>query len=409
MLRPQLLNAIADAAIFLGPDLRVLAANATARALMGWTDPEEEIGLPALGFVLPEDIPRLTDAILRSRRALPGYIAVEASLLTGTATWWRTELRVAPLLDEDNVLNGFLITAPETASHSRGVSALRAISEASAQNNGEDLLLALVKHLAQAMGTRYALVASLQGSPPTAMTTLASWADGAPGPTLTYPLAGTPCARLTGQEVCHIPERVQSLFPRDSLLREMAVEGYLGAVIADFRQQPIGVLAVLDDRPLYRPQDLFTVLRVCAARAGAEIERRFESRKQSRLLRQLTEMTRVAGWIYDAQQDHLAFVGDSLRLSDVSEEEIATMIRAPELLLDPAEAAGVRRALPPIGAVGAGWDLTYEHRLSSGRSVWRRSRARVELEGSTPRVYGIVQPINPPDSMIPRRQEQANA
>jgi hypothetical protein len=120
-------------------------------------------------------------------------------------------------------------------------------------------------------------------------------------------------------------------------------------------------------------------------------------------------MTRVAGWVYDAQQDHLAFVGDSLRLSGVSEEEIATMIRAPELLLDPADAAGVRRALPPIGAVGAGWDLTYEHRLASGGSVWRRSRARVELEGSTPRVYGVVQPINPPDSRMPRRQEQANA
>jgi hypothetical protein len=40
------------AAIFLSPDLRVSAANSTARTLLGWTNPDEAIGLPALGFVL---------------------------------------------------------------------------------------------------------------------------------------------------------------------------------------------------------------------------------------------------------------------------------------------------------------------------------------------------------------------
>ena len=397
VLRSHVLNAIADAAMILGPDLRVSAANATALDLMGWTDPAEAIGLPALGFVLPEDIPRITDAILRSRRAQQGYVALEASLLTGAATWWRTELRVAPLLDEDGALDGFLITAPETASHSRSRSALRVMSETTPQRNGEDLLLALVRHLAQAMGTRYALIGSLQGSPPTDITTVATWADGAPGPTLSYQLAGTPCARLTGQEICHIPERVQALFPGDSLLRELGVEGYLGAAIADSRQQPIGVLAVLDDQPLYRPQDLFTVLRVCAARAGAEIERRLESRRHDLLLRRLTEMAQVAGWMYNPYDDELAFVGDSLQASGVTEEEIATMVRAPELLLAPADAAGVRRALPPAGTRGAGWDLRYEHRLASGATVWRRSRAQVEMDRGSPRVYGVVQSIHPSD------------
>jgi hypothetical protein len=175
------------------------------------------------------------------------------------------------------------------------VSALKVISEAAPQADGEDLLLGLVRQLAQAMGTRYALVGSLQGSPATGVTTLATWIDGAPGPILSYQLAGTPCARLAGQEVCHIPERVQALFPHDSALRDMNIEGYLGAVVVDSNQSPIGVLAVMDDQPLYRPQDLFTVLRVCAARAGAEIERRLESRRQSQLLRQLTEMAGVAG------------------------------------------------------------------------------------------------------------------
>jgi PAS domain-containing protein len=398
VLRPQVLNAIADAAIFLSPDLRVSAANSTARTLLGWTNPDEAIGLPALGFVLPEDIPRITDAILRSRRAHQGYVALEASLLTGPATWWRTELRVAALLDEDGALEGFLITAPQSASHSRGVSALKVISEAAPQADGEDLLLGLVRQLAQAMGTRYALVGSLQGSPATGVTTLATWIDGAPGPILSYQLAGTPCARLAGQEVCHIPERVQALFPHDSALRDMNIEGYLGAVVVDSNQSPIGVLAVMDDQPLYRPQDLFTVLRVCAARAGAEIERRLESRRQSQLLRQLTEMAGVAGWVYDAHEDELAVVGDSLRSSGVTEAEIATMVRAPELLLAPAEAAGVRHALQPGGTPGAGWDLTYEHRLPSGATVWRRSRARVAMEGATPRIYGVVHAISPPAS-----------
>jgi hypothetical protein len=74
------------------------------------------------------------------------------------------------------------------------------------------------------------------------------------------------------------------------------------------------------------------------------------------------------------------------------------MVRAPELLLAPAEAADVRHALQPGGTPGAGWDLTYEHRLPSGPRCGGRSRARVAMEGATPRVYGVVQAISQPAS-----------
>jgi light-regulated signal transduction histidine kinase (bacteriophytochrome) len=70
---------------------------------------------------------------------------------------------------------------------------------------------------------------------------------------------------------------VTSLFPGDPLLASTGAVGYFGAPLFDSGGRALGVLAVIDDRPIERTDEREDLLTVSAARASVELQRsRFE-------------------------------------------------------------------------------------------------------------------------------------
>jgi len=104
---------------------------------------------------------------------------------------------------------------------------------------------------------------------------LAAWSNGELLSSLSYELAGSPCENVLEQGACIYPARVCELFPSDELLREMGVESYIGSALAASPGEPIGVLCVLDDRPIDadRLEIAETLLEIFASRAMAEMDR----------------------------------------------------------------------------------------------------------------------------------------
>ena len=69
-------------------------------------------------------------------------------------------------------------------------------------------------------------------------------------PNLSYSLQGTPCEAVTIQRFCFFPFQVTQLFPEDHCLQEMEVDSYLGTMLFSSQDEPIGILAILDTKPL---------------------------------------------------------------------------------------------------------------------------------------------------------------
>ncbi|MBD0335998.1 MAG: response regulator, partial [Cyanobacteria bacterium Co-bin13] len=69
------------------------------------------------------------------------------------------------------------------------------------------------------------------------------------------------------------PQQVKTHFPRSPRLQSMTAESYLGAPLLDTAGQMLGHLAVLDDRPMFDDAGRELILRIFAARAGAELKR----------------------------------------------------------------------------------------------------------------------------------------
>ncbi|SRR5579884_5502 len=151
---------------------------------------------------------------------------------------------------------------------------LQHLAAGTASSTGADFFKSLVRHVASALRVRYAFVTQCTDATLTRVRTLAFWDGKDFGDNFEYALAGTPCENVIAGSVCYYPKALQMLFPKDGGLVEWGAESFLGIPIRDSWQRILGHLAVFDDKPMDdRPRGV-SILRIFAARAGVELERK---------------------------------------------------------------------------------------------------------------------------------------
>ena len=90
---------------------------------------------------------------------------------------------------------------------------LRAIVEGTARHTGQEFFQSLVRHLAPAVGARYAFVAEFAGG--TRARTLAFWFRDRITDNVEWDVIGTPCQDVVRGNLCHYPTGVRDRFPDD--------------------------------------------------------------------------------------------------------------------------------------------------------------------------------------------------
>jgi DNA-binding NtrC family response regulator len=160
---------------------------------------------------------------------------------------------------------------------------LRAIAAGTAAVTGTEFFHSLVKHLAEAFHVRYAFVAECTDAAKTAVRTVSFLANNNICENFTYALAGTPCEKVISGQAYYHPEKLYATFPK-----EAGMESYWGVPIHDSKGQIIGHLAILHDRPMAPepPPDL-AIMKIFAARAGAELERKRAEEALQKALREV--------------------------------------------------------------------------------------------------------------------------
>ena len=153
--------------------------------------------------------------------------------------------------------------------------ALRLIVEGTAAKIGEEFFKSCVQYLAQVLEVRYAVISEFVDSENSLVKTLAFWAGDDFCDNFTYSLVGTPCKNVASHtEVCRYPNSVQHLFPEDDYLVVIEAESYAGLSIIDTAGNYLGLLTVLDTKPMVKDLEMQSaILKIFATRAGAEIER----------------------------------------------------------------------------------------------------------------------------------------
>ena len=145
---------------------------------------------------------------------------------------------------------------------------LRTVSEATSGVVGEDFLIELARNITMTLNMRYALITECANDEKTRLRTLC-YVDGRKVlDNIEYDIAGIPCEIILQGKDFFMGEGVQAKFPR-----EKGIEAAVGVPIFSSKSgEIIGHILALDPDAVTTEKNQTAILKIFAARAGAEIE-----------------------------------------------------------------------------------------------------------------------------------------
>jgi diguanylate cyclase (GGDEF)-like protein/PAS domain S-box-containing protein len=131
----------------------------------------------------------------------------------------------------------------------------------------------LAQTLAEALSVHTVFIGVLNELTPDHMQLLTFWQKGQLHHGAPYRLDGTPCAQVIATGLCVYPDHVAEQFPDDPPLAQWGIHSYAGIRLNGVDGAPLGILTVLDTKPLAEVELVVSLLKLFAARTAAEIER----------------------------------------------------------------------------------------------------------------------------------------
>jgi PAS domain S-box-containing protein len=354
----------------------------------------------------PDDRPRIEAAIAESERTMTPLRVESRICRPGQPERW-VDVRSVPEKQPDGSIlrHGIMLDITE---RKRIESTLYFIAQRGWQDSAENFFDALAQYLGETLGVEHVIIDKLTDTLGI-VETVALYAKGSIVANIRYELTGTPCENVMMRKFCCHQTGVQNLFPDDTMLAEMGAESYAGLPLWDSTGQPIGLIAVLDSKPLSDEGEISSVLQLVAIRAAAELERARSDhllRESEREFRTLAENLPDVLVRYD-RQGRRTYVNHSLArnfsvipeqlIGKTLEETDASGVQMPEIYrnalkhtLTTGERSEFEMQMPlHDGSTGTGLCFLVAERaadgqimgaISIGHDITERNRNQAELE-----------------------------
>jgi len=182
-----------------------------------------------------------------------------SALLSAAVTWYW--------------LKGFAVKQVRKQQHDRK-DRLHSLIESTVGTTGETYIYALVRELSQFLSLDAVFLAACVDEEKQACQTLAYWCDGGYIMNHSISMQHSPCGE--SGSFWYMENSASSLFPEASLLQErFAASGFFAIKLQDSSGQQIGLLAGMNRAALHPEKSDVHVIKLFAARAAAELERKF--------------------------------------------------------------------------------------------------------------------------------------
>jgi len=149
---------------------------------------------------------------------------------------------------------------------------LRDIIEGVSNNFGVAFFEKITLKMAEVIGADFTFIARLDKAAYKSRT-LALVANNQIVDNIEYSLEHTPCADVSNNQLCMYPNDIVSLYPKDQLLIDMGIEGYIGTPLMDSRGEIMGLTVALYKQPIHNAEFTQTLFQIFSGRISAEIER----------------------------------------------------------------------------------------------------------------------------------------
>lgn len=154
-------------------------------------------------------------------------------------------------------------------------SALLAVTRGVSTATGEEFFSTLVQHLTQALNVDYAFIGELVEKESPRIKNLARCDRGKILDNIEYSAMGTPSQQvIEHKQVCYYSEDIQTHFPLALPLAQIGADSFMTTPLLDSTGGVLGLLGVINRKPLKNIQLAESVLTIFATRAVAELERK---------------------------------------------------------------------------------------------------------------------------------------
>lgn len=237
---------------------------------------------------------------------------------------------------------------------------LRAIVAGTAAETGEDFFSTLVCHLSLVLGVQYAVVGEIQHNPVKKIRTLAVSANGNLVDNFEYPLMNTPCETALGQSFACFERDVRAVFPLFGHLAQLGVEGYCGVPLRAKGGAAMGLLVLMDTKPLRDSDRLRSLMAVFASRAAAELQRRHSEtivQQQQRQLLEAQARAHLGSWDWDLDSGIVRWSEEQFRIFGYEPGHMAVSYDTFVTALHPLDCARVQSVIDAVLKGGTTYDV----------------------------------------------------
>lgn len=187
-----------------------------------------------------------------------------------------------------------------------------------------------------------------------------------------YSLMGTPCENVIQGNLCTYCDSVQSRFPEDSLLIELGVDGYIGTPLFDSSGAIIGLLVIMDTKPLKHVDLLVSVLSIVANRSSSEMER-LNAEQALRLseehLRLALKASNVGTWEWNIKPNRMIWSENSCDLFHIDSMSALSTFEEYLQHIHNDDLADIKAAFEQ--SLNSGAAISIQHRLKTKKAGLR--------------------------------------
>ena len=315
------------------PDGRWLKVNNAVCAMVGYTE-QELLSKTFQDITHPDDLEVGLD---QARMVLDGEIdnfqREKRCIHKGGSIIW-VLISVSLVRNDERKPLHFIVHIIDITNRKTIESVLTFISERGWCSWEEEFFPALARFLSETLAMEFICIDRLIGDGNMALT-VAVYHNGRFEDNVEYALKDTPCGDVVGKTICCFPRDVARLFPNDPVLKEIKAESYAGITLWGKDEKPIGLIALIGEKPFANQALIETVLQYVAPRAAGELERKIAEQlllKSESKFRGLFDHIPMSGVIWRLIRDEQNVIVD-WEMDEINELGAADIGRSPGELI----------------------------------------------------------------------------
>ncbi|MCR6650299.1 MAG: EAL domain-containing protein [Cellvibrionaceae bacterium] len=184
------------------------------------------------------------------------------------------KFKLYPIVNQERELQEVVVRLEDVSERQFVESAIKTISMAVSTETGHVFFNQLAIHLARLLNKKYVYIGLKKLiDKQLVIETLAVAVDGELVGNLNLALADSPSEKVLLQGAYAVPRQLQREFPYNPILRDIGAQSFVGAAMVDAERNAIGLIAVLDNKPMEHVKQMQEIVNIFVSRAATELHR----------------------------------------------------------------------------------------------------------------------------------------